>query len=105
MIGDAVWISVITSLSPVGLELQTTTGLWFRASSSEGRLYVDRATEHVPSSNLSKQRTISRRDFFLVQSYYGRWANGETGIRHEVSRQSRNTAYIFALIEKFTNRR
>lgn len=32
---------------------------------------------------------------------YDRWFNRETGIIHEVSRKSRNTAYIFALITHF----
>jgi DNA phosphorothioation-dependent restriction protein DptF len=30
----------------------------------------------------------------------GNWVNGEVGVRHEVSRKSRNNAYIFALIDK-----
>ena len=48
------------------------------------------------------KRTISKKDFQFVHSYYDRWVNGETGIRHEASRKSRNTAYIFALIDRFS---
>jgi hypothetical protein len=103
MTGETLWNTIIARLPSVGDELQTTTGLWFRASSSNGRLYVNKATDHTPSSNLSMQRAISKKDFLYVHSYYERCTSGETGIRHEVSRKSRNTAYIFALIERFNN--
>lgn len=103
MNSEALWDIVISSLSSSGEELQTTTGLWFRAFSRNGRLYVGRATDNTPSSELSMQRTISEKDFLFVHSYYNRWTNGETGVRHEVSRKSRNTAYIFALVDKFNN--
>lgn len=101
MNGEALWNRVILGLSSTGEELKTTTGLWFKASVQGERLYIDRATEHTPSCNLSMQRTISEKDFLFVHSYYSRWVDGETGVRHEVSRKSRNTAYIFALIDKF----
>lgn len=103
MNGERLWNSIVLGLSPSGEEMQTTTGLWFKALSQKEKLYIDRATDHTPSSELSMQRPISKRDFLLVYSYYDRWVSGETGIRHEVSRKSRNTAYIFALIDKFKN--
>lgn len=102
MTGEAIWSRAVSGLSSAEEELQTTTGLWFRASAQGERLYIDSATEHTPSCNLSKQRSISKRDFLFVHSYYDRWVSGETGVRHEVSRRSRNTAYIFALISRFT---
>mgnify|MGYP000885798620 FL=1 len=101
MNGEALWNHIISGLSSSEEEIQTTTGLWFTASSRDGRLYVDRAINNSPSSELSMKRTISKKDFLFVHSYYDRWVNGETGVRHEVSRKSRNTAYIFALIEKY----
>ena len=99
--GEALWSRIIEVLPVSGEEIQTTTGLWFKASSNDGRLYVDKAVEHAPSSELSMQRSISKKDFLLVYSYYDRWVNGEVGVRHEVSRKSRNTAYIFALLDKY----
>ncbi|PYG84917.1 hypothetical protein LY28_03451 [Ruminiclostridium sufflavum DSM 19573] len=101
MNGEALWDSIISDISCSDVELQTTTGLWFRAFYERDKLYVGMAMKHTPSSNLSKQRQISKRDFLFVYSYYDRWTNGENGVRHEVSRKSRNTAYVFALIEKF----
>lgn len=102
MNSEELWNIVISELSSSREELQTTTGLWFRVSFHDGRLYVDRATNNTPSSELSMQRTISKKDFLFVHSYYDRWINGETGVRHEASRKSRNTAYIFALIDRFS---
>jgi hypothetical protein len=98
MNGEALWNIIISGLSSSGEEIRTTTGLWFRALSHDGRLYVDRATDNTPSSELSMQRSISKKDFLCVHSYYDRWVNGESGVRHAVSRKSRSTAYIFALI-------
>lgn len=89
MRGKTAWNSVISGLSCSAEELQTSTGLWFRSSSERDKLYVDRAIHHSPSSNLTMQRAISKKDFIFVYSYYDRWVNGETGIRYEVSRKSR----------------
>ena len=105
MDGETLWNSIIANLSSSGEEIQTTTGLWFRASSHDGRLYVDKATDNTPSSELSMQRVISKKDFLFVHSYYDRWINGEKGVRHEVTTKSRNTAYIFALIDLLMVRR
>ncbi len=101
MNAEALWNIVVSGISHSGEELQTITGLWFRASSLEGKLYVSLATDHTPSSKLSRQRPISKKEFIFVHSYYNRWAKGESGVRREVSRKSRNTAYVFALIDKF----
>ena len=103
MSGEALWSRIIDVIPFSGEEIQTTTGLWFKASSINGRLYVDKAVGHAPSSELSMQRSISKKDFMLVCSYYDRWVNGEVGVRHEVSRKSRNTAYIFALVDKYAD--
>lgn len=99
--GEALWNRIIEVIPLAGEEMQTTTGLWFKASSNDGRLYVDKASEHAPSSEISTQRSISKKDFLLVYSYYDRWVKGEVGVRHDVSRKSRNTAYIFALLDKY----
>ena len=101
MNGEALWSRIIEVIPVSGEELQTTTGLWIKVSSIDGRLYVDKATDHKPSSELSMQRSLSKNDFLLVYSYHDRWVKGEVGVRHEVSRKSRNTAYIFALIGKY----
>jgi len=103
MNGEALWNHITSWLSSSEEEIQTITGLWFTASSRDGRLYVDRAIYNSPSSEISTKRIISKKDFLLVHSYYDRWVNGEKGVRYEVSRKSRNTAYIFALIDKFSN--
>lgn len=99
--GEALWNRIVKVLPVSGEEIQTTTGLWFNTSSDDGRLYVEKAVEHEPSSELSMKRSISKKDFLLVFSYYDRWVNGEVGVRHKVCSKSRNTAYIFALIDKY----
>lgn len=101
MTGETLWDIIIARLPISEVELQTTAGLWFKASSNKRSLYMDKATGHTPSSNLSTGKMISKRDFLFVYSYYERWGNGEIGIRQEVSRKSRNITSLFALIEKF----
>jgi len=44
MNGEVLWNNIIARLSPAGEELETKTGLWFRASSENGSVYVDRAS-------------------------------------------------------------
>lgn len=102
MNGELLWNRIISELHQTEIELKTLgQGLWFRAYSDNSKIYVDKATVHVPSCKMSMQRPISKNDFLFVFSYYDRWLSGEIGVRHEVSRKSRNTAYIFALINKF----
>lgn len=103
MNGEKLWNTLITAISSSEEEMQTKTGSWFRVSSHNGKLYVDNASDNKPSSKLNKQRSISKKDFIDVNYYYDRWVSGEKGIRKEVIKISQNTAYIFALINKFNN--
>jgi hypothetical protein len=85
------------------LEIQTVPQvrrdpLWFQVSTQGNYLIIRKAKDNRPSVNLSFDRKISYRDFEFVCGYYERWLKGEKGVRHEVSRKSRNTAYIFALV-------
>lgn len=84
-------------------EVQTKTGLWFKVSSNGEQLIIDKAQDNKPSSKLSSQRTIIKKDFLTVYAYYDRWNNGEKGISKEISSKSQNTAYIFALINRYQN--
>jgi len=63
MNGEALWNKVISELSFTGEELQTTTGLWFKAFAKGERLYVNSAMNILhPAIFLSKgpyQRRIS----------------------------------------------
>lgn len=63
---EVLWNIVISGRSSLGEELQTTTGLWFRSSSYDGRLYVKRPIDNTPSSELSMQRSILKKDFLFV---------------------------------------
>ena len=74
--------------------------LWFQVRVQGDSLIIHNASSHSPSVKLSNERKISFKDFEFVYSYYDRWLKGETGIRHEVSRKSQNTAYIFGLIHE-----
>lgn len=98
MNGEELWNTVISRISSTGEELQTKRGFWFRVLSKDGKLYVDKAIQKSPSSNITQQRPISKKDFLFVFPYYERWVRGETGIRQEVAQKSQNTSYIFTII-------
>lgn len=100
------WDSVITYLKSNPGDFKTVprinrSPLWFHAMIEGQRILVDNARQNEPSSRIAVPRSIRFNDFELVHSYYKRWESGEVGIRDEVRRQSRNTAYIFALIKYF----
>lgn len=98
---DDIWKRIIMQTSNGGDELQTKTGLWFRATSGENTVYVSSAKNHTPSSKISAIRPISKYEFLRVYDYYDRWISGEHGVRQEARNISKNTAYIFALIKKY----
>ena len=56
MNGEVLWNRIIERHSVSGEEIQTSTGLWFKVSSHECRLCVDKAVDHTPSSKLSMKR-------------------------------------------------
>ena len=103
---EQIWNKIISSLVETPAEVSTVPSnnkepLWFNAFIENGDLYVQNAVSHRPSTQMSKSRKISKKDFDIVYSYYHRWANGERHLRQEVRTMSRNTAYIFALISRF----
>lgn len=102
MNGETLWNIIILGLESSGEEIHTKRGLWFRALSHDGRLYVNRATDNTPSSRLSMQRLISKKDFLFVNSYYDRWISKEAGVRQEVIKKSENATYIFAIIGRLS---
>lgn len=97
------WDEIFTKARLLEFEIQTVPSvkrdpLWFQVSTQGNYLIVSKAKKNRSSVNLSHDRKITYRDFEFVYGYYDRWLKGETGVRHEVSRKSRNTAYIFAII-------
>ncbi len=75
--------------------------LWFTAYIDGGDLYVKGSVNKKPACQISKPRKINFNDFMTVYGYYHRWANGDRSVRQEVRTLSRNTAYVFALINKY----
>lgn len=78
--------------------------LWFTARIVNDRVEVYNSSDNQPSCNMTEPREIAYKDFAKVFSYYSRWDSGEPGVRDEVRRVSRNTAYIFALIKHILTR-
>jgi len=100
------WQKIITGLLQIPRDLKTVPKikrdpLWFYASTDGSFIYVNNAVDKKPSCNLTASRKITYKDFEIVYQYYSKWVSGEVGVRDEVRRRSRNTAYIFALISYY----
>ena len=103
MNAEYLWEDLLHRISP-SIELHTIptnkrTPRWFKVQTVKNNLIITPSEINRPSVELSSARTITFRDFDLVYGYFDKWSQGQVGIRHEVSRLSRNTAYIFALID------
>jgi hypothetical protein len=97
------WNKVIVKAKESEFELHTIPKnkripKWFLVGAEGNSIIIKKAIIHRPTVELSTIRRITFNDFELVFGYYDLWKKGTVGTRHEVSRQSRNTAYIFALI-------
>lgn len=106
MDAESTWCSVINNLLKASTDVATVPSnkrepLWFFAFIDNGNLYVENSGNCMPSTKLSQRRKITKSDFLTVYSYYHRWANGERHLRQEVRTLSRNTAYIFGLINRY----
>lgn len=103
---EQVWVNIVAGIAMNPQDLPTVPKnarqpLWFYAYIHRGFLFVQKSNTNEPSAKISTRRRINYDDFDVVYTYYHRWLSGEKNVRHEVSRLSRNTAYIFALISKF----
>lgn len=106
MNGEYVWEKIIAGLSEIPIEIATVpsnnrTPLWFSVYLDRGNIYVDNAIMNIPSTRMTGRRKIRKNDFLTVYQFYDRWNNGERKLRQEVRTLSRNTAYIFGLIDYF----
>jgi hypothetical protein len=106
MSGEITWKVIIESLTnnPTDFKTIPTTNrepLWFNAFIGNKELYVRSSQNKKPSCKITGNRKISKDDYLTVYSYYHRWADGETHLRQIVRTLSRNTAYIFAIINKY----
>lgn len=106
MNGEITWRGIIVSLTNNPTDISTIPSnnrepLWFNAFIENNELYVESSQTRKPSCKITGKRKIRKDDFLKVYSYYYRWAGGETHLRQVVRTLSRNTAYIFALINRY----
>jgi hypothetical protein len=93
------WADIMKALSSP-IELQTgKQKKWFRASVESECIVINNASNHLHSCVLSAPRAIREKEYTLIVPYYLRWAGGEPGVRILAQEQSRNTTYLFALMD------
>jgi len=105
------WQRIITEISKSPKEIQTidkygrtVDGKWFYVYVANGFLYVDEAKLNRPSSNLRKERVISKPEFLSLYPNYHKWRAG-TMPREIAKCKSMNSSYIFALINEYSDKK
>lgn len=98
------WTDIIEALSSP-IELQTgKQKKWFRASVECECIVISNANNHLHSCVLSAPRAIREKEYTSIIPYYQRWISGERGVRIPAQEISRNTTYLFALMDYLQNR-
>ena len=100
------WNSIISGLAISTEDYSTVPKinrepLWFSAILNENYVIIDRAKNNIPTCKINSPRIITYPGFETVYPYYKKWRLGQVGVRMEARQRSRNTAYIFGLIERF----
>ncbi|RSD28598.1 hypothetical protein [Mesobacillus subterraneus] len=101
------WNAIVSQLTGNNNEFPSVpkinkTPVWFSASTDGNNIYIDKATEHVPSSKLSAQRKLNYSTFKKVYPLYLRREKGES-VSQEVTSITVNQVYYFSLIKHLAN--
>ena len=98
------WADINEALSSP-IELQTgKQKKWFRASKERECIVINIASNHLHSCVLSAPRAIREKEYTSIVPYYLRWISGDPGVRIHAQELSRNTTYLFALMDYLQNR-
>lgn len=98
------WAEIVEALSSP-IELQTgKQKKWFRACMESACIVINNAGNHLPSCALSAPRLIRENEYTSIVPYYLRWISDEPGVRILAQDISRNTTYLFALMDHLQNR-
>lgn len=97
------WERLIKLIGNKSIEIHTYSKikkqpLWFSVSTDGNKIYVDKAKENFPSSELNKQRPLGFRDFEKIYPLYLERENGEI-LGEERRKKSANSSYWFGIIK------
>lgn len=100
---EKAWNTIIENLRGKAIELHTVPKtkkipLWFTASTDGNIVFIDKAVDNKPSSNLSMKRRLTYKTFEKVYPLYLRRAKGEH-VSSEVAHITVDQVYFFSLIE------
>jgi hypothetical protein len=100
---ERVWNTIINKLTEGSIELPTTpktqkTPVWFSASTDGHSIFINRAINNKPSSQLSMERKLTYNTFQKVYPLYLRREQGEP-VSREVTALTVDQVYYFSLIK------
>jgi hypothetical protein len=102
---EYMWNFIVECLKKKSRDISTVPSnnrkpVWFYAYIENDNIFVENSTTHFPPTDITGRREIEKKDFLTVYGYFEPWLN-DRSIRQEVRSYSRNTAYIFGLIDHF----
>ncbi len=83
------------------ITLNKRNPLFYSVSFDNDCIIINNSNQKGPSVKLKAKRKIKENEFNKVFSYYDKWYEGVFGIRKEVRSFSKNTSYIFGIINHF----
>ena len=97
------WEKIINLIGKESLEIHTYVKgnrkyKWFSVTSNGKNIYIDNAKKNFPSSDLTKIRELTFKEFEKVYPLYLTRENGEI-IGEERRKKSNNSSYWFAIIK------
>lgn len=98
---EKLWGKIFSCLLRNEAQVQTPTGLWFKAYVENRVLFVTTSDKHSPACRISMPRPIMKDDFLTVASYYQGWSDDISWEKRKARDESQNTAYIIGLIMKY----
>ena len=103
----ALWDKILTTISSSPQEVCTidskgsnSEGKWFKVETDNNNLRIYEAEKHKPSSDLAVSRPVYEKEFISLYQNYYKWRAG-TMPRTKAKGNSKNSSYIFALINQF----
>ncbi|MDP4087372.1 MAG: hypothetical protein Q8934_22670 [Bacillota bacterium] len=98
-----IWNTIVAKLTGNRVELPTIPKtkkipVWFSATTDGEAIFIDKATDHRPSSKLSVQRNLKYSTFQKVYPLYLRRERGDA-VSREVTAITVNQVYYFSLIK------
>lgn len=96
------WRSIVDSYSKTPRDVQTIptkgNGIWFYVSSKNDKVYISKAKQHTPSSQIQGARLLDWHKCEIMLELYQRRKSGEP-VSQEAAAATRNQVYWYGIFK------